>query len=301
MTDLQWHYFDIRLRVPFRGQTSRRGAVVRGPFGWGEYSPFPGFGSEDFRAAARSAYSAAFAPWPEPVRDAVPVHVTVPALGPREAADLVRFSGCSAAKVKVAEGADEARVEAVREALGPGGRLVLDANGGWDTDEAIRRIRVFCRYSVDLVEQPVRTIEGLAEVRRSVDVPIAADESACSEEAVLRLVKLEAADVLVIKVQSLGGVAEAQRIIEVSGLPAVVSSMLETSVGMAAGLALAAALENLPYPCGLGTVGLLDGDLVADSLLPRGGRLTVRRPEVDQSLLERYADRDPVEVPVGGR
>ncbi|CAN5888478.1 o-succinylbenzoate synthase [soil metagenome] len=290
---LDWRFFDIPLRVPFRGQTSRRGAVVRGPYGWGEYSPFPGFGSEDVEAPASSARASAFEAWPAPVRESIPVHVTVPALGPQQAAALVRSSGCAAAKVKVAEGDDEARVEAVREALGPGGRLVVDANGGWDPDEAVRRIRALMRYSVDLVEQPVRTIEGMAQVRRSVEVAIAADELACSREAVRRLVELEAADVLVIKVQSLGGVLEAMRVIEVSGLPAIVSSMLETSIGISAGVALAAALEYLPYPCGLGTVSLLNGDLVADSLLPEGGSIPVRRPEVDESLLERYADRNP--------
>lgn len=284
-----WRYFDIPLRVPFRGQTSRRGAVVKGPYGWGEFSPFPGFGSKDVESAARSARSAAFEAWPPPVRDSVPVHVTVPALPPREAADLVRLSGCRAAKVKVAEGDDEARLEAVRDALGPAGRLVVDANGAWDTQEAIRRIRLFSKYSVDLVEQPVRTVEEMARVRRLVDVAIAADELACSEEAVRRLVEHEAADVLVIKVQSLGGVLEAMRVIEMSDLPVVVSSMVETSVGISAGLALAAALEHLPYPCGLATVTLLEGDLVADSLVPVDGRIPVRRPEVDESLLERFA------------
>ncbi len=301
LTGLDWRYFEIPLRVPLRGQVSRRGAVVQGPYGWGEFSPFPGFGSEDVESPARSARSAAFEAWPPPLRDFVPVHVTVPALPPGEAADLVRSSGCSAAKVKVAEGDDEARLEAVRDVLGPGGRLVVDANGAWGTEEAVRCIRVFSKYSVDLVEQPVKTVDEMARVRRSVDVAIAADELACSQEAVRRLVDSEAADVLVIKVQSLGGVSEAMRVVEMSGLPAVVSSMLETSVGISAGLALAAALEHLPYPCGLGTVSLLEGDLVADSLVPVDGRIRVRRPEVDQSLLERFAGRDPKTVAGNGR
>lgn len=289
----EWRYFKVALRVPFRGQTSRRGAVVSGPFGWGEYSPFPGFGARDHGAAVSAALACAFEPWPAPRRDCIPVHVTVPAIDAEEAAALVRSSGCAHAKVKVAEGNDEARVEAVREALGPGGRLVVDANGAWSVDEAIRIIRALDRYSVDLVEQPVRTGEEMAEVRRAVDVPLAADELACSEESVGRLVELDAADVLVIKVQSLGGIARAMRVIEGSGLPAIVSSMLETSVGISAGLALAAALEHLPYPCGLGTLPLLGGDLVADSLVPVGGTIKVRRPEVDPARLDRHTDRHP--------
>lgn len=289
-----WRYFDIPLRMAFRGQASRRGAVVKGPFGWGEYSPFPGFGAGDHSPAVAAALACAFEPWPSAVRDHIPVHVTVPALDPQEAAALVSSSGCSDAKVKVAEGNDEARVEAVREALGPGGRLVVDANGAWGVDEAVHCIRALARYSVDLVEQPVRTHEEMAEVRRAVDVPLAADELACSEESVRRLVQCEAADVLVIKVQALGGIGRAMKVIEGSGLPAIVSSMLETSVGVSAGLALAAALEDLPYPCGLGTVPLLAGDLVADSLVPVGGRIRVRRPQVDPALLERFADEHPL-------
>lgn len=284
-----WRYFDIPLKVPFRGVDRRRGAVILGPYGWGESSPFPGYAPDSRGRCEQAAFAAAFEPWPAPVREWVPVHVTVPALGPAEAAAMVRDSGCSAAKVKVAEGDDEARVEAVRDALGPGGRLVVDANGAWEVDEAIRMIRRLYRYSVDLIEQPVRGYLDLAKVRKAVEVPVAADELAFSRQAVARLIKVEAVDVLVIKVQSLGGVPEALRVIEDAGLPVVVSSLLETSVGLSAGLALAAALADLPYPCGLGTAGLLEGDLVADRLLPERGRIRVRRPEVDESLLRRYA------------
>lgn len=290
---LSWRYFDIPLKVPFRGQTRRQGAVILGPYGWGECSPFPGFGEADRDIAVKSAYESAFEPWPDPVREWIPVHVTIPALGPQEAAAMVRESRCSAAKVKVAEGDDDERVAAVREALGPAGRLVVDANGGWGVDEAIRRIRSFYRYSVDLVEQPVRGLLEMAKVRRSVDVPIAADELAYSAASIRRLVKLEAADVLVIKVQCLGGVPQALRVIEDSGLPAIVSNLLETSVGISAGVALAAALPELNYPCGLGTASLLAGDLVEDRMIPQDGRIKIRRPPVEPAMLEKYADREP--------
>lgn len=288
---LAWKYFDIPLKVQFRGQARRTGAVLHGPQGWGEYSPFPGYPT-DSRTYMEAAYSAAFEPWPPPVRDWIPVHVTVPALSPEDAAALVKGSGCAAAKVKVAEGDDEARVEAVRDALGPGGRLVVDANGAWEVDQAVRNIRRLYRYSVDLVEQPVSGYLDMAKVRKAVEVPIAADELAFSEEAVRRIVKVEAADVLVIKVQCLGGVQASMRVVEASGLPVIVSNLIETSVGLSAGLALAAALPDLPYPCGLGTITLLDGDLVTDSLIPEGG-MDVRRPDVDLARLERFAGSQP--------
>lgn len=281
-------YFDIALRMPFRGVTRRTGAVVQGPFGWGEFSPFPGYGS-DPGTGMSAAYFSAFEPWPVPVRDSIPVHVTVPAVGPEEAAALVRASGCFHAKVKVAEGDDEARVEAVRDALGPHGRLVVDANGAWEVDEAIRNVRLLSRYSVDLVEQPVRGFMAMAKVRKAVDVPVAADELASSIAAVGRIVEVGAADVLVIKPQCVGGVQAAMRLIQEWGLPVIVSNLIETSVGVSAGVALAAALAELPFPCGLGTVPLLEGDLVIDSLVPVNGCIAVRRPEVDEALLQRFA------------
>lgn len=285
----EFRFFDIPLKFAFRGQTSRRGALLQGPYGWGEWSPFPGYGAHsDDACGIQAAYSAGHEPWPSPVRDSVPVHVTIPAVGPDEAAALVRASGCADAKVKVAEGDDEARVEAVRETLGPHGRLVVDANGAWEVDEAIRNIRRMYQYSVDLVEQPVRGLSEMAKVRRAVEIPLAADELAFSIESVRQIARAQAADVLVIKLQTVGGVQVAMRLIEECALPVIVSNMIETSVGVSAGVALAAALPELPFPCGLGTVPLLEGDLVLDSLVPVNGRIVVRRPEVDEALLERY-------------
>jgi O-succinylbenzoate synthase len=277
--------FRIPLRVPFRGQTFREGELWRGPAGWGECSPLPGYPGSHPDRSLDAAHEAAFEDWPKPLRDRVPVHVTVPALEPEAAATLVRSSGCRAAKVKVAEGDDEARLEAVRDALGPSGRLTVDANGAWSVDEAQRWMSVFTRYGIELVEQPVATVEEMAELHRRTDVPIAADELVTSPEAARRIADREAADVLVVKVQSLGGVRPAIWAAEAAGLPAIVSSMLETSVGVAAGVALAAALPELPFPCGLGTVPLLAADVVAEPLLPVAGELVLRRPDVDLDAL----------------
>ena len=286
--DLEVHNFRIPLRAPFRGHSFREGQLWRGPVGWGECSPLPGYPGSDPDRSLDAAHEAAFEDWPKPLRDRIPVHVTVPALDPEAAAALVRSSGCRAAKVKVAEGGDEARLEAVRDALGPSGRLTVDANGAWSVDEAQGWMGTFARYGVELVEQPVETIEEMAELRRRANVPIAADELVTSPEAARRIADLEAADVLVVKVQSLGGVRPAIWAVEAAGLPAIVSSMLETSVGVAAGLALAAALPELSFPCGLGTVSLLEADVVAEPLLAVSGELLVRRPDVDLDLLAPY-------------
>jgi O-succinylbenzoate synthase len=144
------------------------------------------------------------------------------------------------------------------------------------------------RYSLEYVEQPVATLEEMAALRKRVDVPLAADESIRTAEDPLRVAGLEAADIVVIKVQPLAGVRRALEVAEACGLPAVVSSAVETSVGLAAGLALAAALPELPHACGLGTLSLLAGDVVAEPLVPSGGELLVRRPAVSADALEAF-------------
>ncbi|MFI0408836.1 o-succinylbenzoate synthase [Actinomadura sp. 3N508] len=281
------------MRTRFRGVTRREGVLVRGPAGWGEFSPFAEYGPAECARWLAAAREAAFEGWPAPVRDRVPVNVTIPAVGPRRAFDMTKDSGCRTAKVKVAERGqtdrdDLARVEAVRAALGPDGRVRIDVNGAWDVDHAVRMIRSLDRWELEYAEQPCATLEELALVRRRVDVPIAADESIRRADDPLKVRAVEAADIAVLKVQPLGGVAAALRVAEACGLPVVVSSAVETSVGLAAGVALAAALPELPFACGLGTLSLLEGDVVEDPLWPVEGEIPVRRPVVDEAALARW-------------
>lgn len=278
----------IPMRTRFRGITVREVALLRGPAGWGEWSPFLEYPPDVAEPWLRCAEEAMTGGWPAPVRSSVPVNVTVPAVGPERAHEIVRDGGCRTAKVKVAEPGqtvadDEARVEAVRDALGPGGHVRVDANGGWSVEDAVAAIVRLDRAAggLEYVEQPVAAVEDLALVRRRVDVPIAADESIRRAEDPYRVRDLEAADIAVLKVQPLGGVRACLEIADRIGLPVVVSSALETSVGIAAGVALAAALPSLPHACGLATVQLLTADVVAEPLLPVDGALPVRRPAVD--------------------
>ncbi|MBO3748539.1 o-succinylbenzoate synthase [Streptosporangiaceae bacterium NEAU-GS5] len=290
--------FRIPMRTRFRGQTVREGVLIEGPSGWGEFSPFPEYGPAECARWLACAREAAFDGWPPPVRAHIPVNVTVPAVGPAEAFELVRAAGCATAKVKVAERGqsfadDMARVEAVRDALGLAGKIRVDANGAWGVDEAAVRIKELDRFGLEYAEQPCATLAELAEVRRKVDVPVAADESIRRAEDPLRVRAAEAADIAVVKVQPLGGVRAALRVVEACGLPAVVSSAVETSIGLAAGVALAAALPDLPYACGLGTMTLLTGDVVADSLRPVAGAIAVRRPTVAPEELARFEIDSP--------
>jgi O-succinylbenzoate synthase len=239
-------------------------------------------------------------PWPAPLRERVPVNVTVPAVAPERAYEIVAASGCRTAKVKVAEpGQPEAedveRVAAVRDALdaaGPGGAIRVDANGGWSVEAAQRMLRQLSRYGLEYAEQPCATLPELAALRRLIDIPIAADESIRKAEDPLKVRAAGAADIVMVKVQPLGGVRAALRVAQACGLPAVVSSAVDTSVGLAAGVALAAALPELPYACGLATMSLLEGDVTADPLAEAGGRLPVRRPPVDAGALARW-ETDP--------
>jgi O-succinylbenzoate synthase len=282
--------YSLGLKNKFRGITVREGMLFEGPAGWAEWSPFLDYDDATCVSWLRAAQEAAVDGWPEPVRQQIPVNCTVPALGPERAAEIVRASGCRTAKVKVAEPGqtladDLARVEAVRDALGPDGRVRIDANGGWSVDEALAALKELSRFDLEYVEQPCWTVEDLALVRRRTDVLVAADESIRRAEDPLRVRELEAADIAVLKVQPIGGVRACLEIAEQIGLPVVVSSALETSVGIAAGVALAAALPELPYACGLATVAMFTGEVVAEPLLPIDGFLPVKRLEPDLALL----------------
>ncbi|HEX6328862.1 MAG TPA: o-succinylbenzoate synthase [Jiangellaceae bacterium] len=284
MSDL--YVYAIPLRTPFRDIDVREGVLISGPAGWGEFSPFREYDDAEAASWWRAAREAADDGWPPPVRTRVPVNATVPAVAPEDVAEVLsRFQGCTTAKVKVAAGRqspaqDEDRLRAVRDELGPGGRIRVDANGAWDVESATSLLPRYDRAAggLEYAEQPCRTIEELAALRRKLDIPIAADESIRRTGDPLRVASHDAADVAVLKVQPLGGVRACLRIAEQIGLPVVVSSALETSVGIAAGVALAAALPELPYACGLATVGLLAHDVVDDPLVAVDGALPVRRP-----------------------
>ena len=291
------HTYSIRMRTRFRGITVREGLLFEGPAGWAEFSPFNDYDPIQSAPWLAAAMASAEKPWPAPLRGWIPVNCTVPAVEPARAADFVRNSdGCTTAKVKVAEpgqslAEDVERVAAVRDALGKSGHIRVDANGAWTVDEAVAALRALDRAAggLEYAEQPCRTVEELAAVRRRVDIPIAADESIRHATDPLRVVSFDAADVAVLKVQPLGGVEACLRIAEQIGIPVVVSSALETSIGLAAGIALAAALPDLPYACGLATTSLLERDVVDDSFRPIDGALRVVRPEPSPDLLAAVA------------
>ena len=296
--------YKVAMTTRFRGVTRREGLLLHGHAGWGEAAPFWNYDdAESSRWLAAALESARRFP-PVPRRKFVPVNVTIPVISPEEAYERVKASGgCATAKIKVAEpgvslSRDCARIAAVadalRETVGGQAMIRLDANGAWEIDEARTAIPAMAAAAgvvpIEYVEQPCLTVDELAQVRRSVDVPIAADESIRRAEDPLEVARKEAADVVIIKVAPLGGVRAALKVARKSGLGVVVSSALETSVGLSVGVAAAAAVPGVPRAAGLATASLLVGD-VTEPLIPDRGRLPVGRLEPDQELI----DRTPVD------
>jgi O-succinylbenzoate synthase len=275
----------LPMRMRFRGITVREVMIFRGPAGWGEFGAFPEYDDAEAAAWLAAGIEAAYEGPPPARRSAVPVNATVPAIPADQVAEVIaRFPGAHTAKVKVAQQGqtladDVARVDAVREHIR---NVRVDANGQWTVPQAITALRAL--GDLEYAEQPCATIEELAEVRAAVSTPIAADESIRRVSDPLRVIAARAADVAVLKVAPLGGM---RRVLELAAqipIPVVISSALDSAVGISAGVATAAALPGEPPACGLGTGGLFTTD-VAPPFVPSAGLLTPRRVEVDESAL----------------
>lgn len=294
------HVLSMPMRTKFRGITTREVMLVRGPAGWGEFSPFPEYDDVESAPWLASAIEAAWDGPPSPLRRRIPVNATVPAVAASEVASVLsRSPGAETAKVKVAEKGqtladDVARVRAVRE-LVP--RVRVDANGGWTVDEAVAALTALTADGpLEYAEQPCATVAELVELRRRAPgVRVAADESIRRAEDPMKVVRAGGADIAVLKVAPLGGM---RAVLELAGelgeygVPVVVSSALDSAVGISAGLAAAAALPHLEFACGLGTGALFVRDVapapeVVDGTYPVGSL----EPDA-QALIELDADTD---------
>ncbi len=294
--------YALPLTRRFRGITVREGLLIRGPSGWGDFAPFDDYAPRGCALWLASAVEAAFGAWPEARRELVPVNAIIPAVSAQDAAALARQAvlehGCTTIKVKVAAmgevlADDEARVAAVRDVAdsalaskgGGSASIRLDANGGWSADDAVRALARLGAYGIEYVEQPCATIDETLILRRAIDLPIALDESVRFGDPRA----FEAADIVILKAAPLGGVAAALALARAWGGPVVVSGALDSAVGLAGGLALAAALTGDPPACGLGTGALLARDVISPPLLPFDGHLPVERiaPDLDALMAAR--------------
>lgn len=287
--------YSLPMRIRFRGLSVREGMIICRDGVWSEWSPFVEYDDAEAAVWLRAALEVDDPPL---VRASVPLNLTVPAVDAQTAAQMVRESPCRTVKVKVAGASsslddDVARVASVREALGPLGHVRVDANGAWSLPQAVEALRELGQFNLQYAEQPVASVEHLALLRRQLDaagiaVPIAADES-IRRGGDYRKVK-GVADVAVLKVQPLGGVQRLLDVAAVLDMPVVVSSALETSIGIHAGVRAAACLPDLHLACGLDTVRLLDGDVVTWPLASEYGAIRVAgRPQGDCGLLAEHA------------
>ena len=292
----------LPLRTKFRGLEEREVLLFEGPNGWAEWSPFIEYPDEEAAVWLSAALDFAYGDLPELRRDRIAVNATLPAVAP----DLVErvlsnFGEFSTVKIKVAESGqrlqdDLDRIFTVRK-LYPEAKIRLDANGCYDIETATLLANAMYENGVplDYLEQPVATIAEMAELKLQVNrvgIKIAADESVRKVSDPLAVAQANAADILVLKAAPLGGIKRALEIAAEAELPVVISSALDSSVGLSMGAYLAAAIPDLKFDCGLATSALLAGDVTREPLRAEKGFIDVRRVEVDKSKLEIFKAQD---------
>lgn len=308
--------FSVALNRSFRQTTHREGMVFSGPYGWSEWAPFPEYPPELASRWLLAALSHVLLPPPVAHRDAVPVNAIIPALPAADAADLARAAlvdlGVRVLKVKVAEPGQELaedvrRLAAIRQVCAeselPDVQLRIDANMAWTVPQALEHLAILGEFGLEYVEQPCGTLAELAQVRAHSGVAVAADESLRLREqdgplttAQVDLIR-DAVDVVILKPTPLGGTQEFLDLAAQVQLPVVVSSAMDTSLGLAHAVRAAAALPQAPLTSGLGTGVLLAQDLLASTLVPHEGQIKLEALPTtpNLALLEQAQARVPAE------
>jgi O-succinylbenzoate synthase len=282
----------------FRGLSHREALIFKGTKRWAEFSPFIEYSDQEATNWLAAALSFANQDLPKLHRASVGVNATLPAVGPDQVEEVLsKFGEFSTVKIKVAETGqtlvdDIARVLKVTTSY-PNIRIRLDANGNFSPEQALELLAQIPIERLDYFEQPCASIDELVELRTTIrhldlKVLIAADESIRKASDPMEVAQRQAADVVMLKVQPLGGIERSLEIARQTGLRAVVSSALETSIGLSQGAYLAAALPELDFDCGLGTLSLMESDITLEPLGPTAGRITPREIEADEGLLRKY-------------
>jgi len=306
MFPFELHVVSIPVKNNFRGIKSREIALFEGPAGWSEFSPFIEYDNKQSATWLKASLEAATKPAPNPLRNEIMVNATLPNIKPSEVEEVLsNFDGCTTIKIKINNfNVDrELLIESLKHV--PNAKFRLDINGGWTFDEAVVNLKNYegeFAGLIDYVEQPCLDIAELKALKNETGIKIAVDES-IRKFLSNDLTKLkDVADVAVIKWAPSGGIKAAIKLIEQISLPVVISSALDSSVGISHGLALACAIPNLYGPCGLATVALLEGDVTSNSLLASNGVIINRRVtpdrisefKVDNLLKKWWKDRSDV-------
>ncbi len=282
----------IPTKTSFRGITTREVALFRGPAGWSEFSPFLEYGRDESRRWLMAAVEAATHAWPEQKRTSIPINATLPRVAVDQVPRILKnFPGISTIKIKVDSFEKDADlVEAALE-YAPDAKIRLDVNGGWTLPEALLNLHDFhLRFGAvfEYIEQPCESRADLAALKKEIPMKIAVDESIRKSLHEDFSTLNEIADVAIIKWAPSGGFAEAKKLIAAIGLPVVVSSALDTGIGISHGLALAGSLDTLDYACGLGTVSLFESDICTPAVTVANGEISIHRREPDPALLAKY-------------
>ena len=251
-------------KTNFRGINVREIALFKGEYGWGEFSPFLEYDHAESAPWLACAIEAATKSRTQLYRNSVKVNGTIPATNDKNVikALVETYQGVTTFKVKVGDNLSEdiVRLAQIRS-LGRKINIRIDVNGLWSVKDALTNLYAFYKEigPFEYVEQPCATLEELRELKASIRIPlkIAVDEVIRKAKDPFAIDLTGAADLVMLKVQPLGGIARAHKLAEHHKLPVVVSSALESAVGINYGLQLAASFPEMNFDCGLGTGSLL--------------------------------------------
>ncbi len=282
----------IPMKARFRGIDHREVAIFQGDVGWSEFSPFVEYGEDEASTWLKASLEAAYKPWPALFRESIPVNATLPTVAVERVPEILKsFPGCTTVKIKVDDFESGSElVEATLDFL-PDAKIRLDVNGGWTLEEALLYLYDYnLRFGniFEYIEQPCASLEDLKKLKREVPFKIAVDEGIRKNlDAQMELLD-QYADVAILKWAPVGGIDAAHHLASRIGLPVVISSALETGIGISQSLALAASFPTLDYACGLGTVSLLESDICEPAFTPLDGKIQVRRAQPVPALLSKY-------------
>ena len=286
----------LPMKTKFRGLQIRETALIQGSAGWGEFAPFIEYGARESLPWLESAIEAATTDFPSGMRNSIPVNATIPDSDDEGEIEKILswYPGVNTVKIKVGTGIREdlVRIARVRKYL-PNAKIRIDVNGSWNVDDAVFNIRTIygevAGTSLEYVEQPVATLEELKELKERliIDVKIAGDEVLRKAIDPFEIDLEGAVDVLMLKVSPLGGIDRSLKLAAHHKLPVVVSSALESAVGISHGLRLASVIPDLEYACGLATSALFVSDV--GTIPITNGVMSVSAPEIDDERLQRFA------------
>jgi O-succinylbenzoate synthase len=284
----------LPMRTTFRSLDVRETALIKGESGWGEFAPFVEYSDQESLPWLESAIEAADKALSPALRELIPINATVPASNDEAEIEQILswYPGVDTVKIKVGTGIKEdlARIKAVRKYL-PKAKIRIDVNGSWSVDDALININAIYEVTGDLleyVEQPVASLDELRQLKEgmTVDVKIAGDEVLRKAKDPFAISLDGAIDILMLKVSPLGGIKRAMDLASHHKLPVVISSALESAVGISHGLALAARIPKLDYACGLGTSVLFNQDISDIPII--SGAIKVKNYPIDIAQIERH-------------